>query len=173
MDAPEAKSTKQERVHYIASTIANGSWAGYLSRVELAMRWGMTQGSIGQYAAQAHQMILADPEKLEQRRIEHALFCENLSREILERPNRLTGLPDWSAAIKARELAGRYEGIELDGRRDGQVNSISVQVAPVIMIPPERPRVIEEKSSSTSEPKPDAAAGGAPRRLAPKPGSSD
>jgi hypothetical protein len=106
-------STSRERVEYIAARMASGRWlGGYTLRLALADAWGVSTSRVVQLAAEAHRVLAASRPDLEHLREEHALFAERIVVEAATRTNKVTGLPDYGAALKASEQAAKFRGLD-------------------------------------------------------------
>lgn len=116
-NAPNKDAPVEHRVAFIAEEMAKLNWHGFISRVELAERWGLAEGSIRNYAAEAHRLLKRDPEEMEGRRAELAAACDVVRHHAMTHKNRMTSLPDYGAALKAMELGARFEGIDIDTRK--------------------------------------------------------
>jgi hypothetical protein len=141
-DAPKGAETPLDRrIDYICAAMALGNWHGYLSRVELAGYWGTVEATIRHYSADAHRALKRDPEELERRKAELAAWCDSVRDHAMTHVHGISGLPDYASALKAAELAAKFEGIEIDQKTKVEMSGPGggpVQFAPVIMIPPER-----------------------------------
>lgn len=116
-DAPLAASNAEQRVDYIAGVMASGRWRGYLSRVELAERWGVKEPAVRHYSAEASRVLKRDPEEVERRKAELAAWCDSVRDHAMTHTSFVSGLPDYGSALKATELMAKFEGIELDTKR--------------------------------------------------------
>ncbi len=139
---PAADSEPAERIDYIVQIMARVEWDGYLTRVELAKAWGVTDETVRRYAAEANRRFELDEDEKKQAQLQASLSFQKLHLQALTTFNEQTGMPDFGNAIKARELAVKYQGVvvdepkkrvELTGKDGGPIE----HRGPTIMIPPE------------------------------------
>lgn len=140
---PPRESSTEERVIFVAGEMASGRWDGYVSRVPLAMAWGVTDDRIRQLATEAHRLLAYDPAERDQKRASLAAFCAQQRERASRERNMVTGLPDFGAALKAAELEAKFIGIELATKATVEVTGkdggpVTFAQGPTIMIPPER-----------------------------------
>lgn len=116
-NAPSKDSPIADKVEHITHLMVTGEWRGYATRAQLCEVWSCADETCRRYAAEAHRRLELDEELLQQERVAHAVFCARIQREALATYNVVTGMPDFTAALKATELAAKFRGIELDNRK--------------------------------------------------------
>lgn len=131
---PGPDSNRSERVAYIVSLMVPNRWRGYLSRLDLVAAWGVTDDTVKDYASEAHRRLEVDPEEMKQLRRWHAETFLSIQEQARTSFSELTGLPDFAAAIKAGELAAKFQGVKLE--EDG-VLSGGVPLRVVVVEEPE------------------------------------
>lgn len=159
--------------------MSTGDWNGYVTRAELANVWGCAEGTVQGYAKEASRRLTLDEESLRQSRIAHAAFLRDIQRRAATLPNAVTGLPDFGNAIKAAELAAKFEGhdlanhVELTGKGGGPLALATVTLDDVDALS----KVIaannlsDEHAGATDEPSADE--GGAAAPTGDEPGGSE
>lgn len=149
---PGPESTVQERVEYIANEMVLGRWDGYISRAPLAKAWALTDSRVQQIATEAHRLVAYDPQQREEKRMALAAFVAQQRERAAAMKNRITGLPDFAAALKAAELEAKFVGIEFEEQvvRDEVAMRIVVEADDA----PAAPAPSESSAPPDSEPKP-------------------
>ena len=119
-DAPTSP-TRGDRINYIADLMASGRYRSRMTIRALMKVWAIGEKSLEQDSAEASRRLITPPEKLDALRAELASTVKHIFYEAMTRPSKVTGLPDYNAALKASELYGRYSGAELkfDGEAKG------------------------------------------------------
>jgi len=116
-DRPSADSSVDDRVRYIAELMSDGEYHAYATRAELAKAWGVGDGAIRKYAAEASRLVGLDPEERDRLRVSLGNFCKRVREDASTAISKVTGLPDYASTLKAAELEGRFMGITLDDKR--------------------------------------------------------
>jgi hypothetical protein len=105
---------REDRVREIMRMMAQGEYHGLASRYALSERYGVLPNTIKCDASEAHRRLQADPEDIEALRLAHAQFCARMAAKAAAERNFATGLSDIVAALKATELAAKFQGIDLE-----------------------------------------------------------
>lgn len=140
-DPPGPESKVDQRVEHCWLLMSRGLWRNYATRVELSAAWGVADTTIRDYAAEASRRLRLEPEELDAAKVRHRLACEDLRQQALTTFNEVTGMPDFGAALKATELAAKFEGVEIDAKQKieltGKDGGPITTAAPAIMLPQE------------------------------------
>lgn len=135
---PGPNSSVEERVSYITWLMSRGEWHCWASRKPLIEVWGITDDRCRQLAAEANRRLALDAEDLAQMRASHAAWCMRLRKRAARMRNQATGLPDFASALKAVELAAKFQGIDLEPKP--QTPSAEARRIEIVLLPePETP----------------------------------
>lgn len=126
-DAPTSP-TKSERVNYIADLMSKGRYRSRMTIRALMKVWGLGEDSLEHDASEASRKLATPPEKLEALRTRLASTVEHILTEAMTRPSKVTGLPDYNAALKAAELYGRYSGAEIKVEGNASNGPVEVRI---------------------------------------------
>lgn len=143
-----------DRVAWCVHLMSTGDWHGYVTRVELAEAWGCSEKRVQEHAAEASRRLRLEGDELAQARLAHAGYLRRIRDDALKTRNMVTGVPDYGSAIRATELAAKFEGhdlaqhVELTGKDGGPV---AMTGGPVIMIPPEREEAPADECPDAAE----------------------
>lgn len=108
----ESPVTREQRVRHIAQLMARGEWLNsYTRRCELAAEWGVGEGAIRSYSAEAHRLLAFDQEERDQLRTTLANRLLAISEDAFARMNEVTGLPDYRSAISALETFAKFTSL--------------------------------------------------------------
>lgn len=124
-DAPTSP-TKGDRVNYIADLMARGRYRSRMTIRALMKVWGIGEDTLKQDVSEASRKLITPPEELEELRTRLASTVEYILVQSMTMPSKVTGLPDYNAALKAVELYGRYS--RADVKVEGDVSTGPVEV---------------------------------------------
>ncbi len=113
---PGPESSVVDRVAWCRHLMVAWEWYGASTRRELSALWGVAESTVMNYSAEAHRSIQRSPEELESERLVHASNAERIMLDAYSRASNITGLPDYSAALKANEQAAAFKGLELKAK---------------------------------------------------------
>lgn len=128
---PALKSTA-ERVSYIAERMSRWDWpgdgAGFAERSRIAAVWGVSESRVKQLAAEASRSLRVDPATLDMLKAQHAAFAGFVMREAISRKSKVSGLPDFKAALEANRDAAKFAGIELEPKDADGADGVALRV---------------------------------------------
>lgn len=109
---------KELRVKWITNVMVADEWPAWPEslqyREDLATIWGVSVSSVKGYAAEAHRVVAIDPDEREQLRAEIAKKMKAIGEDAATLTSKVTGLPDFQAALKALNDYAKFAGIELE-----------------------------------------------------------
>lgn len=111
-DAPTSP-TKRDRVNYIADLMATGRYRSRMTIRALMKVWAIGEDSLEADSSEASRRLITPPEQLDALRSKLSATINHILVEAMTKPSKVTGLPDFNAALKAAELYGRYSGAEV------------------------------------------------------------
>lgn len=103
-----------ERVAHIIQLMSEGRYEGAATRLVLAQKWNVSDDVVRTNAAEAHRQLSADPEEVVRQKASLAAFCGRMREQAATKRNKVTGLADVSAALKAAELQAKFMGIDIE-----------------------------------------------------------
>lgn len=107
-----ARPPKEQRVRLLMAMLATGQYHSRATCIELGDEWDLSWETVRNDACEAARRLKCDPEEVELLRQKMAYDFERLAVKAEQMTSRQTGLPDFHAALKARELEGKYRGVE-------------------------------------------------------------
>jgi hypothetical protein len=97
--------------------MSRGEWlGGYAMRLEIAQAWGISENRVRDLSATASLLLRKTPDQLEALRLENEAFFARIKREAVAKRNKITGLPDYMAAMKAAENEAKFAGLDVDAK---------------------------------------------------------
>jgi hypothetical protein len=108
-----ARPSKAERIQILVRMLANGEYHSRATCIELGSQWSLDWRTVKDNACEAARLLKYDPEELEVERQKMAHNVERIAVLAEAMVNRQTGLPDFHAVLKARELEAKFKGIDI------------------------------------------------------------
>lgn len=136
-DAPTSP-TKRDRVNYIADLMSTGRYRTRMTIRALMKVWAIGEDSLEQDSAEASRRLITPPEQLDALRSKLSATINHILTQAMTMPSKVTGLPDYNAALKAAELYGRYSGAEV--KVQGDVSNGPVEVRIITSASPKPPK---------------------------------
>lgn len=125
---PPKLTKSHDRVVFIAERMSRGEWlGGYAMRLGLAKAWGISESRVRQLATSAHEVLAFDPERAAELRAELAMTCLAILAEARTRVSRVSGLPDFRAALEAAVRVAQFAGIDLEPP-DRAANGVAMSI---------------------------------------------
>jgi hypothetical protein len=116
----KAKVERQDRIRLFVKLMGEGHWPDWpesrLATDIFAERVGVSRQSILEDLSLAHIVITLDPGERERFQLQVGERCLAIAKDAEMRASEVTGLPDYSAALKAYDQAARYLGVNLETR---------------------------------------------------------
>jgi len=113
---PGIDSSVIDRVAWCRHLMSSWEWYGTQTRRDLSAAWGVSESAIKQYSSEASRSLKLSDEELATERAAHASNAERIMLDAYSRCNNITGLPDYSSALKANEQAAAFKGLELKSK---------------------------------------------------------
>lgn len=109
----------EARVLHIAELMSTLRYQSFLTCQALAKEWGLSAGTVQEYADEASRRLACPKDKIPELRARLSRTFEAIGTAALNERSRVTNLPDFKSAIDAYKLHGQYSGadIEVDEQR--------------------------------------------------------
>lgn len=114
---------------HLMHLMSSGGYYGQRTCHQLGELWGVSWQTVCQDAAEAGRFLRLDPAERDARRQEMMAWFSQVAQQALSERSKVTGLPDFKAALEAMRLCGIYQGIS--DRVAEADNASNVPKAPV------------------------------------------